>query len=111
MAGDLGALHAADYAAGMLLPELARAVPGAWVDGDGGVEIGGVQPDSRRVKPGDLFVAVPGIRADGHAFIADAVAAGAAAVAVQSDALVPNGVAALRVPSTRSALGELAAEF
>ncbi len=95
----------------MLLPELARAVPGAWVDGDGAVEISGVQPDSRRVKPGDLFVAVPGIRADGHAFIADAVAAGAAAVAVQSDAVVPNGVAALRVPSTRAALGELAAEF
>jgi UDP-N-acetylmuramoyl-L-alanyl-D-glutamate--2,6-diaminopimelate ligase len=106
MAGDLGALHAADYAAVMLLPELARAVPGAWVDGDSGVEITGIQPDSRRVKPGDLFVAVPGIRADGHAFIADAVAAGAAAVAVQSDALVPNGVAVLRVPSTRSALGE-----
>ncbi|TMC70979.1 MAG: hypothetical protein E6J13_08355 [Chloroflexi bacterium] len=95
----------------MRLFELAHGVPGAIVDGDGGAEISGVQPDSRRVKPGDLFVAVPGIRADGHAFIADAVAAGAAAVAVQSDAQVPNGVAALRFPSTRSALGELAAEF
>ncbi len=86
-------------------------MPGAIVDGDGGAEISGVQPDSRRVKPGDLFVAVPGIRSDGHAFIADAVAAGAAAVAVQSDAQVPDGVAALRFPSTRSALGDLAAEF
>src|SRR5258708_8903033 len=92
MAGDLGALHAADYAAGMLLPELARAVPGAWVDGDGAVEIGGVQPDSRRVKPGDLFVAVPGIRADRHAFIPPAVAARAAAGAVQTDPPVPNGI-------------------
>src|SRR5258708_33334347 len=105
MAGDLGALHAADYAAGMLLPELARAVPGAWVDGDGGVEISGVQPDSRHVKPGDLFVAVPGIRADGHALIADAVAAGAAAGAVQSDPLVPRGRAGPRGSSTRSGLG------
>jgi len=93
------------------LSELAQGVPGAIVDGDGAAEITGIQPDSRRVKPGDVFVAVPGIRADGHAFIADAVAAGAAAVAVQADVLVPDGVAVLRVPSTRSALGELAAEF
>ena len=95
----------------MLLSELARAVPGATVDGDGGVEILGVEPDSRRVKPGDLFVAVSGIRADGHAFIADAIASGAAAVAIQADAQKPDGVAAIRVPSTRSALGELAAEI
>ncbi|TMD77938.1 MAG: UDP-N-acetylmuramoyl-L-alanyl-D-glutamate--2,6-diaminopimelate ligase [Chloroflexi bacterium] len=101
----------ADYAAVVRLSEIARGVSGAIVEGDGGAEISGVQPDSRRVKPGDLFVAVPGIRADGHAFIADAVAAGAAAVAVQPDAQVPDGVAAVRVPSTRSALGELAAEF
>ena len=95
----------------MLLSQLATAVPGATVQGDGAVEISGVEPDSRQVKRGDLFVAVPGIRADGHAFIADAIAAGAAAVAVQADADVPDGVPALKVASTRSALGELAAEF
>ena len=95
----------------MLLSQLAAAVPGATVQGDGAVEIGGVEPDSRRVKRGDLFVAVPGIRADGHAFIADAIAAGAAAVAVQTDPGIPDGVPALKVASTRSALGELAAEF
>ena len=95
----------------MLLSELARGVPGATVDGDGGVDIKGVQPDSRRIKPGDLFVAVSGIHADGHAFITDAIAAGASAVAIQADAHKPDGVPAIRVPSTRSALGELAAEL
>ena len=95
----------------MLLGELARGVPGATVEGDGRVEIRGIQPDSRRVKAGDLFVAVPGIRADGHAFIADAIAAGAVAVAIQSDTKKPDTVPAIRVPSTRSALGELAAEL
>ena len=95
----------------MLLSELAHGVQGATLDGDGGVDIHGVQPDSRRVKPGDLFVAVPGIRADGHAFIADAIKAGAVAVAVQADSRVPDGVPAIRVASTRSALGELAAEL
>jgi len=95
----------------VLLSELARGVPGATVDGDGGVDVHGVQPDSRRVKPGDLFVAVSGIRADGHAFIADAIAAGASAVAIEADAQKPDGVPAIRVRSTRSALGELAAEL
>jgi len=47
----------------------------------------------------------------GYRAAQEAVAAGAAAVAVQADAQVPDGVAALRVPSTRSALGELAAEL
>jgi UDP-N-acetylmuramoyl-tripeptide--D-alanyl-D-alanine ligase len=41
--------------------------------------------DSRRVVPGNLFVALPGERTDGHLFVADAVAAGASAVVVSRD--------------------------
>ena len=40
----------------MRLAELAK-VPGASLEGDGTIEVTGVQYDSRRVKPGDLFVA------------------------------------------------------
>ena len=43
-------------------------------------EVTGVEHDSRRVRPGDLFVALPGERFDGRAFAAAAVAAGAVAV-------------------------------
>jgi UDP-N-acetylmuramoyl-L-alanyl-D-glutamate--2,6-diaminopimelate ligase len=50
-----------------------------------GLEIGGVTADSRKVRPGDLFVAVPGVFVDGRDFIPDAVRNGAAAV------LAPNG--------------------
>ena len=40
------------------------------------LQIGGITADSRRVKPGDLFAALPGSRADGRQFINQAVAAG-----------------------------------
>jgi len=93
------------------LAELVAGVPGAAFDGDGGVDITGVEYDSRRVKPGDLFVAVSGIRADGHVFLRDALAAGAAAVAVQGDSAAPAGARVVRLPSTRIGLAELAAEF
>jgi UDP-N-acetylmuramoyl-L-alanyl-D-glutamate--2,6-diaminopimelate ligase len=50
-----------------------------------GLEIGGVTADSRQVRPGDLFVAVPGAFVDGRDFIPDAVRNGAVAV------LAPTG--------------------
>jgi UDP-N-acetylmuramoyl-L-alanyl-D-glutamate--2,6-diaminopimelate ligase len=95
----------------MKLAELVAGVPGAALEGDGEADISGVEYDSRRVKPGDLFVAVSGIHADGHVFLREALAAGAAAVAVEADAPVPGGGPVVRLPSTRSGLAELAAEF
>jgi UDP-N-acetylmuramoyl-tripeptide--D-alanyl-D-alanine ligase len=44
------------------------------------VEVGGMSHDSRRIQPGDLFVALPGEHSDGHDFAASAIAAGASAV-------------------------------
>jgi UDP-N-acetylmuramoyl-L-alanyl-D-glutamate--2,6-diaminopimelate ligase len=48
-----------------------------------GIEIRGVRDDSRLVEPDDLFVAVKGLRVDGHDFLGQAVERGAAAVAVE----------------------------
>ena len=48
-------------------------------------EIKGVTADSRKVKPGFLFAALPGSKADGAAFAAKAVEAGAAAVIADQD--------------------------
>jgi len=95
----------------MKLHELARGAPGATLEGNGDVEITGIAYDSRRVKPGDLFVAVEGIQVDGHAYVADALKAGAAAIAIERDVPVPPGTTLLRMPSTRVGLAELAAEF
>ena len=86
-------------------------MPGATIEGNGDVEISGIAYDSRRVKQSDLFVAVEGLTSDGHAFVSDALARGAAAVAVDRDVTLPPGTPLLRMPSTRIGLAEVAAEF
>jgi UDP-N-acetylmuramoyl-L-alanyl-D-glutamate--2,6-diaminopimelate ligase len=76
----------------------------------GAVEIGGIASDSRKVKRGDLFVAVPGTRADGLAFVPQAVAAGAAAImAERAPNNLPEGVAFVRAENVRRALALAAA--
>src|SRR5258708_2757367 len=57
-----------------------------------GLEIGRVTADSRRVKPGDLFVAVPGVFVDGRDFIPEAVRNGAVAVLAQNGTFWPPEV-------------------
>ncbi len=59
------------------LAEVADAVGGT-LTGPGGTVTGKVTVDSRTAGPGDLYVALPGERADGHDFVGAAVAAGAA---------------------------------
>jgi UDP-N-acetylmuramoyl-tripeptide--D-alanyl-D-alanine ligase len=68
----------------------------------------GVSTDSRKVAPGELFVALRGERFDAHEFLEQVIAQGAAAVVVEK---MPVGLAmpALVVPDTRVALGEMAA--
>ncbi|HSQ15083.1 MAG TPA: Mur ligase domain-containing protein, partial [Candidatus Binatia bacterium] len=58
----------------------------------GEIRIGGISVDSRSVRLGDLFVAVPGARADGHGYLADAARAGEAA------ALVDRGMSSPPLP-------------
>jgi UDP-N-acetylmuramoyl-L-alanyl-D-glutamate--2,6-diaminopimelate ligase len=77
------------------------------------LNVGGITADSRKVKPGDLFVAVAGTKSDGLGFVAPAVANGAAAIMaerVPSTAL-PAGVAFVRVGNARRALAIAAARF
>ncbi|TMC35352.1 MAG: UDP-N-acetylmuramoyl-L-alanyl-D-glutamate--2,6-diaminopimelate ligase [Chloroflexi bacterium] len=94
----------------MRLADLALG-SGAVLEGDGDVDITGVAYDSRHVAHGDLFVAVRGIHVDGHHYVGDAVAKGAAALAVERSVAIPAGIPVLRMPSTRTGLAELSAEF
>ena len=71
----------ADPDAGLSADELVAIVAGLFVSRSNR-PILGAAVDSRSVEPGNLFVALPGERTDGHAFIDAALAAGAAAVLV-----------------------------
>ena len=77
------------------------------------LEVTGISADSRAVKPGFLFAAVPGTRSDGLAFVTDALAAGAVAVLAQvrPAAPLPAHVAFVEVPDVRRALALAAARF
>lgn len=68
----------------------------------------GVSTDSRHGIEGKLFVALSGDRFDGHAFVQDAVANGAAAVLVERDGFSGLSVPVLQVSSSLSALGDIA---
>jgi UDP-N-acetylmuramoyl-L-alanyl-D-glutamate--2,6-diaminopimelate ligase len=81
------------------------------VSGAADTTVRGISQDSRSVKPGWTFVAVPGLERDGADFVPDAIAAGAAAIVTETSAAVPSGVALVRVASARAALADLSAAF
>ena len=96
----------------MALTELLHAA-GLSTNAPGAAEISvcGVSDDSRRIRPGWLFVAVPGTTVDGHRFVRDALASGARAVITQQPIPLPAGVASVVVDDSRSALARLAMVF
>jgi UDP-N-acetylmuramoyl-L-alanyl-D-glutamate--2,6-diaminopimelate ligase len=97
-------------AAGLSLAELARELPlAASIEGDDSVRVRGVQQDSRRVEAGDLFVAREGNQSDGARFVPDARARGAVAVLANLQAVLPEGMPALRVDDVPRALAYAAA--
>jgi UDP-N-acetylmuramoyl-L-alanyl-D-glutamate--2,6-diaminopimelate ligase len=95
----------------MKLKDFAGILP---VDGGqiGSIAVAGVSSDSRTVEPGFLFFAVPGSKADGAAYAADAARRGAAAVVAAAGAKLPAGpVPVIDVADPRRALALSAARF
>src|SRR5229473_2467573 len=79
---------------------------------NGNPNVGGLEYDSRRIKPGDLLVAMRGESSNGNKFIDQAIAAGAVAIVTDSAAekLRPD-MAWAQVPHGRRALARLSANF
>jgi UDP-N-acetylmuramoyl-L-alanyl-D-glutamate--2,6-diaminopimelate ligase len=78
----------------------------------GNPNISGLEYDSRRVKPGDAFIAMRGESSDGNKFIDRAIAQGAVAIVSDSGSETPReGVAWAQVSHGRRALARLSANF
>ena len=90
--------------------EILKAVGGRLVSGDEDDAATGVSTDSRLLQAGDLFVALTGERHDGHQYLADVFAKGAAAAIVLEGADEPNPAFKnlIEVSDTLKALGDLA---
>ena len=75
--------------------------------------IRGLDIDSRKVSPGDLFVALAGANSDGHTYLDEAVRAGAAALLVEQLPAEPDGlpIPCVQIPDTRRALAPISARF
>ncbi len=84
------------------------------IEGPDNILITGLALDSRLVRPGYLFAALPGTRYDGLQFVPDALERGARAVLVKDDAKLPplpEGVAVVRAAIPAQALAHIAARF
>ena len=81
------------------------------VQGDLDRQVGGLAYDSRRVRDGDIFFALPGTVTDGHDFVDDAVERGAAAVVVERRVPLPRKVTWVRVQNVRRTMGRWAAAY
>jgi len=77
----------------------------------GAIEITGLTADSRKVKPGFLFVAIAGAKADGAHFAKQAAASGAAVVVAEQRPEALSDAAFVRVKNPRHALALAAARF
>lgn len=77
------------------------------------IEITGITADSRQVKEGYLFAALPGSKANGQQFIADALMHGAHAILADENAVLPGGSKAVLIAdkNPRKALAQIAAKF
>ncbi len=94
----------------MSLHEAARAIAAKAQGADAGFS--GVSTDSRTIAAGQLFVALQGVKFDGHAYVAEVLARGAAGAVVQHGfAAAHPELPLVCVSDTRLALGALAAQW
>ena len=91
----------------MKLAQLLKSVPGIRSDVPD-LEIAGVQEDSRKVRPGELFIARSGTMADGSDYVRDAQSAGAAAAIVASPVASATQIAQIVVDDPSAAISLIA---
>lgn len=101
----------------MKLSELIKGVEIIRATGSMDVDISSVAYDSRNVTSGTLFVAIKGIKTDGHLYIKDSIAKGAEALIIEKGEKAPDvtspysSVPVITVPDSRKAIAQLAINY
>lgn len=93
------------------LIKLTDGISGLVIHGNAMVKVTGLATDSRRVGPGSMFLALPGLRTDGHLFIEEAIDRGSVAIVCQKECWVPPSVAMVQVDDMREAVAIIASRF
>ncbi len=95
----------------ILLKDILYKVSIRATSGDMEAAISGVQFDSRKVEPGNLFIAVKGTQVDGHDFISTAIEKGAGAILAETDPQQIGSITWISTENSSKALGIVAGNF
>lgn len=95
----------------MYLDQLIGEFSYACLQGDTHIPVTGLVYDSRKVVEGSVFVCVAGAVTNGHDYIDEVVKKGAAAVVIQQEISLPEGVTIIKTEDTRLALARMSAAY
>ncbi|WP_339265946.1 Mur ligase domain-containing protein [Paenibacillus sp. FSL K6-1330] len=96
----------------MILKSLTDQLILKTITGSTSVDITNLDTDSREIRPGGLFVCVPGFHVDGHDYARHAISNGAVAIVAERELpVLPGNVTRITVPDTRRILPILANAF
>lgn len=93
------------------LKQLIAGIPGLGIQGKDSVPVRALATDSRRVVPGAMFIALPGLRTNGHFFVSEAIDRGASVIVGEKDCWVPPHVTLVQSEDPRSFVALVAARF
>lgn len=95
----------------MQLRKMMQGIDYNLIAGELNQDIQGISYDSRKVKPGDLFICIPGLKTDGHKYADQAISRGAAAVLVEREILTTGEAAVLLTADCRMVMPIVSSNF
>jgi murE/murF fusion protein len=93
------------------IQDLLKNVELLHIEGNLSGNVSSICYDSKRCKKNSLFVAIPGMKVDGHHYIPEAVDKGARFIVIERNYMPPSGVTAIQVSDSRRILGSLGRNF
>ncbi len=95
----------------MKLAQLLDNITYNWMQGELDIEIRNIEYNSKKVKPGDLFICLEGYNTDGHNYVDSAIKNGAVAIVCRKGLTSSKPITIINVENTRIALAHISAAF